>query len=695
MRVATYTQSGLAARGSIIAIAILVLTVAMGTSALYRLLTLATANAGSIIALLWLMTYAAALFGLMFNHGINWVSWLSRYRILLVILLLGTTVSASWSLDAGVSAERIVHLLGSSFIAIYLGFMVPLLTTLRVTAIVMAVILLACVGFAFALPSFGLEQYEGTIVWRGILNSKNTLGFWAAVSVLLYITLWDSSNSVLVKLGCLFMAVVALFVLVMSESATSLLAMLMAGALSLYIFIAFRFNLGFIRMVVLAVLFGSLAAFAITSINTAELVGRTGDLTGRGEVWRQTWKLIMAKPLTGYGYGSIWFPNDATIWMQQSLTDFTWIVYHAHNGFLQVASEIGLPLSCIALLMVAQQLIEIFYCQYERQQAGALFVLAFVVAYLISNFSEARFLVSRELYWIFFLALPISMLRQINIMSAEDPVDPPPHPGPVPMGVPGKPWLRPYGNAPAGPALAAQTPISAMQLGHDGQLDFDLSDDSDVTSSMDDTQPKASIALGQLDDLDMSTSGDHTLDTTRSLVDLDLTAEPAEPLEDTSNTTAIDSADVLGDETGAAARSAANDEMSYHAATAVGDTAAISDVDEASAVNSAYAVDKSNEVSEADVEDDAVAVHAVDESAAANDAGFLDEINYAYQNREAPEDEDALLQAELDRTREEASYNEFDLTDDNLADDPYDKTMSGTLDEDFDDDWVERPGVRR
>jgi len=107
-------------------------------------------------------------------------------------------------------------------------------------------------------------------------------------------------------------------------------------------------------------------------INTAELIGRSGDLTGRGEVWTQTWKLILDKPLTGYGYGTLWYPTERSQHIQQSLLDFTWLVFHAHNGFLQVASEIGLPLAFVALLMVLQQMVEIVYCQYQRQQTGSM-----------------------------------------------------------------------------------------------------------------------------------------------------------------------------------------------------------------------------------------------------------------------------------------------------------------------------------
>jgi len=418
VRVTTYSQPATAIRGSLFAWLVLVLTVFIGTTSLHTLVLHFVPQLGVLTAsILWLLLYLLAFLGLMFSQGINWISWMVRYRILLVILLLGTVISISWSVDAKLSAERTVHLLGCSVIAIYLGFMVPLLTILRIAAGVFAVLMLGSVGAALGLPELGIVEYEGKLVWKGILNSKNSLGFWSAISVLLFITLSDSVRTGFMRLMCWSLAAVSFGVLVMSQSATSLLAMVVAGSLSLYLYLAFRFQLGFVRMLVMAVLFLGLIGLVFSNIDTAELLGRSGDLTGRGEVWRQTWKLIMQQPLTGYGYGALWFPNEDTLWIQQKLTDFTWIVYHAHNGFLQVASEIGLPLSVVALLMVVLQFIEIFYCQYERQQVGVLFVLAFVVAYLISNFSEARFLVNRELYWIFFVALPISMLRQITLVS--------------------------------------------------------------------------------------------------------------------------------------------------------------------------------------------------------------------------------------------------------------------------------------
>ena len=459
MRVATYTQAGVPTRGSMFALSVLVLTILLGTGIVPTLTGFIGGPLDRLLTPLWLLMYVSALLGLMVTHGINWISWLVRYRILLVLLILGTILSITWSIDARVSAERTVHLVGSTLLAVYIGFTIPLLTTLRLFAVILALAMLATVAAAVGLPALGIENYEGTLVWRGVFNSKNDLGFWAAVGVLLYITLSDSLHSIYWKLLCFMSAGLCLAVLALSQSATSLLALIIAGALSIYLFIASHFRLGFFRMAILAALLTGVIAMAIANIDTAELVGRSGDITGRGEVWAQVWKLILNHPLTGVGYGSLWFPTDNTIWIQQSLTDFTWIVYHAHNGLLQVASEVGLPLAVIALLMVAQQLIEIFYCQYERQQVGVLFVLAFVTAYLVSNYSEARFLVTRELFWIFFIALPISMLRQINLVHIEQP------PEGLQGRVPGKPWLGPMTQEPGWRSQTASGVASGVSGG--------------------------------------------------------------------------------------------------------------------------------------------------------------------------------------------------------------------------------------
>ena len=91
MRVATYTQPTAPTRGSAVALCLLVLTVLLGTGVVPTLAAFVGGPIERTITPLWGVMYGLAFLGLMFSHGINWISWLIRYRLLLVLLMLGTT----------------------------------------------------------------------------------------------------------------------------------------------------------------------------------------------------------------------------------------------------------------------------------------------------------------------------------------------------------------------------------------------------------------------------------------------------------------------------------------------------------------------------------------------------------------------------------------------------------------------------
>ena len=280
------------------------------------------------------------------------------------------------------------------------------------------ILLLLLVGSALAallVPSLGLEDYHGRLVWRGVTASKNTLGFWAAVAILLFAVRAVETPSIVSRLSWLGLAALAVGCLVASVSATSSLALVIAALAMLYVHAATELRLGIVPMAVLALLVGGLVSLAVGSIDTAELIGRSGNLTGRIDVWSETWRLILDRPLGGYGYGTLWFPTEASVRIQERLMDLSWTVYHAHNGLLQIASEVGMPLAVLTVIVVVQQLIETLWCQYRRPQGATLFVIGFSVALLVSNYAEARLLVNRDLFWIFFVALPISVVRQAEL----------------------------------------------------------------------------------------------------------------------------------------------------------------------------------------------------------------------------------------------------------------------------------------
>lgn len=396
------------------AIGLWVLIILMGSSAIKEPVIAFVPAAIPLLTLVWLGLYGIAIASLLRFHQINWIMWLLRYRLLLVLALIGTVSSAFWAVDLNLSLQRGVHLFGCSLLAVYAGFSLSLQTLLKTLLWTAIALIFASPVMALALPELGIQSYEGGQVWKGILSDKNVLGFWATMTVSLCLLHIQSQQSLWLKMIVAIATLVGLVVLIKSESATSLLALGAAlGAVSV-LALSQRLNLNLAQQALLSALGIAAVVLLIQTIDTHSLnalLGRSGNLTGRGEVWKQTWALILERPLGGYGYGNLWNPTDSSIWIQKNYTNFSWVVFHAHNGLLHIASEIGLILTGILVIYMLQQIFESIQCYDQQPNRASLFIIAYSVAFLFTNYSEARIMINRDFFWILYLAMPISLLR--------------------------------------------------------------------------------------------------------------------------------------------------------------------------------------------------------------------------------------------------------------------------------------------
>ncbi len=399
---------------SALATALWVIVILLGSSGVQEPLIYFAPAATPLLTLLWLGLYAIALFALLRQSGVDWLIWLLRFRLLILLVLLVTMGSALWAIDAKLSMQRSVHLLGSCTLAIYAGFFLNidrLLSTLLWTASALLALSIAAV---FTLPELSVQAYEGDQVWRGVFANKNTLGFWSTMTLMLALFFQLKEQTLgnrLLLLSCTLMALLALYE---SKSATSVVALIAGCTVTLILSACKKLQLSMVQQALLSVLGLGTVLLLLQAIDTHwlnALLGRSGNLTGRSEVWAQTTALIMERPFSGYGYGNLWNPTEDSMWIQQNHTNFSWIVYHAHNGLLQVASEIGLFMAAVTAMYLAQQLLESIHSHNQLQTPTSLFVIAFSVAFLLSNYSEARLLINRDIFWILYLAMPISLLR--------------------------------------------------------------------------------------------------------------------------------------------------------------------------------------------------------------------------------------------------------------------------------------------
>jgi len=230
-----------------LAMLVLLIALVQGTSTTLSLAYHFAPSLESFVNLIWLGTYLLATAGLFASFGVNWVTWLIRYRLLSVILMMGVVGSAFWSLDAVLTVERSVHLVGSTLIAFFIGFTVPLSRIVSVSAAVFTLLMTASLVMALGLPEYGTEEYAGVLAWRGVMAAKNTLGFWASISCMLCVAMfWRHIRSTLRALVWFVSFGIAFVCLIKSESATSLLALGVAGVITSGLTVAHRCDRGVI-----------------------------------------------------------------------------------------------------------------------------------------------------------------------------------------------------------------------------------------------------------------------------------------------------------------------------------------------------------------------------------------------------------------------------------------------------------------
>ena len=384
---------------------------------------LALAAAEAVITGLWLVLYGWAAFRLLFRDGARWLFWLLRYRLLLVLLVGSVVVSVSWSIDPMLSLRRVIHFAGTALLAFYIGYFFPIRQLLLLIASGLGLLLLASVMAALLLPDLGIQLYEGKLVWKGLFSDKNSLGFSAATAMLFAVMLAWNATRVAQRLLFLVLAGVAAVALLGSQSATSLVAMSVGLGVMLFLFGVARAGLSRTAAVVLLLIAAVLAILMLKGIDLSLLfsaLGRSSDLTGRQQIWEAVEYLIAQRPWTGTGYGTIWFPTAESEWQQQML-NLTWVAHHAHNGFFQTASQLGLPATALAIFFLLQLQIEAIalYLRFPRW-LPSLAIVGFEVAFLIANVTEAYFMVDRSLFWLLQISLPVSLLRSVEHAEEEE-----------------------------------------------------------------------------------------------------------------------------------------------------------------------------------------------------------------------------------------------------------------------------------
>ncbi|HEY1501389.1 MAG TPA: O-antigen ligase [Acidobacteriaceae bacterium] len=332
-------------------------------------------------------------------HRIAGLPWLILPGMLAVLAI----ASAAWSLDPLLTLRRsIAFALAGLFGLWFAARFSPArqLAILQATMIALALATIALVVFA---PSIGLDHTAGHAAdWQGVFTQKNACG---RVMVLATAVVLCGDTRSLLRPGRL--ATLGLFMLVLLMSGSRAAWMIEGALFFLWLLLAAARHAGQRIRLVLAVV-APLASVALggflilVSQQLAPLVGRDLTLTGRTAIWTQVVHFILQRPLLGYGYDAFWRGMEGPSFQVAAAVHF--IVAHAHNGFLEIALELGgagLVLFLLSWLRGWGRL-------WGLWQRGAIddiaWPLAILVLIALYDLDENTLLIYNGLFWILYVS---------------------------------------------------------------------------------------------------------------------------------------------------------------------------------------------------------------------------------------------------------------------------------------------------
>ena len=365
----------------------------------------ATEAGSAILRVAYLPAYAAGFALIALEPGQAWRALLRQP--FLILLLAVAAGSMLWSIAPDVTARRTFALVCTTLGGVALASRFRWSVLAEVVAAAFAVLIVACFVVCLLFPSVGVmtELFPGA--WRGLWREKNGLGGMMAFAFCI-LSAAALLNPPRAKLWGTF-AVLAVLLVVMSTSKTSLVSLMLgAGALGFVLIVrrspaagaaATWTGVTGVLLIAAFILFASDVFFAI--------LGKDATLTGRTKIWSAALREIEQRPWLGYGYQAVW--GDTSGW-----GPFAWIsknagfqAQHAHKSWLEQWLGMGL-VGLIAWGLFYLQTLTLAVIAVFRDR-GALLAFPFLVVYSLVALTESIAVTYNDLRWILFVAFAVKL----------------------------------------------------------------------------------------------------------------------------------------------------------------------------------------------------------------------------------------------------------------------------------------------
>lgn len=322
---------------------------------------------------------------------------------LLVVLVCYMLASSFWSLYPLKVVIDWGHITGLTLVILCALFYIggyPEKFFLLISGYCLAAGILSLV-FVIFFPERGIYSINGR--WMGVTTNPNSLG------VICFVSFWANLACIRfykqpsVRWFCALSLLIALILLVGTNSITSILCTVVVIACMQYValihrnppvLIVIKLFLGMI--VILSLLLTVIAIrpewLSVDTILSG--VGRGSHLTGRVELWKTGMDLILQKPWLGWGFDSL-----ASV-----LSGNRMDTGQFHNGYVDLCIRGGFVGVGLFFALIAKLFFNCIGLGKDHTRIAAVYLIL-VLSILIHNLTEASWIRNSHLLWILFLSV--------------------------------------------------------------------------------------------------------------------------------------------------------------------------------------------------------------------------------------------------------------------------------------------------
>ena len=273
------------------------------------------------------------------------------------------------------------------------------------------------VFLAIFVPSLGQmdDILEGA--WSGVWGEKQAMGMYAALLILATFCLVLANPRYWTSLALVPLGMIAIV------GTTGKTAILMSLAGVCVLGVGWLIQRG--PRIAMAALWGSIVSGSAVVYGLTQgkeevfrLLGRTPDFTGRTEVWREVDYVANKKPMTGYGFHSVWDDQTSVAAPYQWIAEGTgFFPQNAHSSWLDVMLQLGVPglfllITCMGFGWLAAII------RLRTGGPGALFALSSLATLTLISFTESILVSSMDMPWLLVMLVTAKSVQELLLPSS-------------------------------------------------------------------------------------------------------------------------------------------------------------------------------------------------------------------------------------------------------------------------------------